>query len=123
MGASRRVNGAKGGAQCPEPLRLTVRVPAGVNQHMCSRGDARESSRRGILLRQMKRQFPKTTRRICLAVLTLVLLVISSPLSAATPQQVDEMLTKAKAFLYNKQRNGNWEVADKAEADDQFYSP
>ncbi|HSV16696.1 MAG TPA: hypothetical protein VLI90_20695, partial [Tepidisphaeraceae bacterium] len=49
--------------------------------------------------------------------------MISSPLRAATPQQVDEMLTKAKAYLYNKQRNGNWEVADKAEADDQFYSP
>src|SRR6478672_9298930 len=42
---------------------------------------------------------------------------------AATPQQVDDMLVKAKAFLYSKQHDSHWEVANKPEPDNEFYSP
>src|SRR5207247_2190967 len=29
---------------------------------------------------------------------------------AATPEQIDQSITKAKGFLYSQQKNGNWEV-------------
>lgn len=53
---------------------------------------------------------PKTILRslICVAA---ALLVCGGSARAATPKQVDEALNKAKAFLYSKQHDGNWETA------------
>lgn len=47
--------------------------------------------------------------RHCLTV-TLVVLFIAAPLAhAATNQEIDKSLNRAKEFLYSKQTNGNWE--------------
>lgn len=36
---------------------------------------------------------------------------VSPAVRAATPEQVDEAITKAKAFLYHQQKNGTWETS------------
>lgn len=50
-----------------------------------------------------------TTRRLSLLILLSVLL-ISSRSGAATSEQVETALQKAKAFLYSEQKNGTWEA-------------
>src|SRR2546429_2643702 len=55
-------------------------------------------------------------------VLLAMIFTMLSPARAATPQQVDDMLAKAKAFLYSKQHNGNWEMVDKPIQSNTLYS-
>src|SRR5687768_15018856 len=43
--------------------------------------------------------------------LVLAALLVPRPATAATPAEVEKALEQAKAFLYSKQKNGNWEKA------------
>ena len=43
--------------------------------------------------------------------------IFASRLSAATPDQIDDALHRAKTFLYSKQKKGNWESHPAAPTD------
>jgi len=40
----------------------------------------------------------------------LAIALLGSHARAATPQQIDAAITKAKKFIYSQQKNGNWEL-------------
>jgi len=61
----------------------------------------------------------KHHRRIVLVLLAAALVLSSVPSAgAATPEQVDEAIKKAIAYIYSQQAEGNWEVVQKREKDD-----
>jgi hypothetical protein len=51
-----------------------------------------------------------------------VLGLASARADGATPQQVDDALTKARQFLYSKEHNGNWDSPDHRNPDGRKYT-
>jgi hypothetical protein len=47
---------------------------------------------------------------LCIILQLFLILFLAPPAPAATPQQVDTALNKAREFLYSKMKDGNWEV-------------
>jgi hypothetical protein len=52
--------------------------------------------------------YPAMIRRCCIGVLLVVAVSLTS--RAATPEQINQAITKAKAYLYRTQKGDNWET-------------
>src|SRR5689334_9133071 len=59
----------------------------------------------------------RLARLLCGVACLLAIAVTSRPAAAATPQEVDEAIKKAKAYLYKQIKGDNWELVAKPTLD------